>query len=102
MSSQGNGLTTAGKNQKQQGGTPLLFLDNDFASYHTMKWFQWELNVQLSTKGASQLNTTNEVGNKVKAPLIKLLATHGKDNINVFSETHRCLEVENFPKTTRE
>eukprot|EP00957_Ditylum_brightwellii_P096955 7383977-Ditylum_brightwellii.AAC.1 len=35
MSGEGNGLNTAGKSQKQQGGTPLPFLDHDFASYHT-------------------------------------------------------------------
>eukprot|EP00957_Ditylum_brightwellii_P165237 12581179-Ditylum_brightwellii.AAC.1 len=67
-----------------------------------MEWFQWKLNVQLLDKGASQLNAANKVGNKVKILLIKLLTTHGKDNINVFSETNRCLEVENFPKTAQE
>eukprot|EP00957_Ditylum_brightwellii_P171970 13093015-Ditylum_brightwellii.AAC.1 len=64
MSSGGNGLTTAGKSQKQQGSDPLSILDHDFASYHTTEWFQWELNVQLLAKGASQLNTANKVGNK--------------------------------------
>eukprot|EP00957_Ditylum_brightwellii_P001994 153769-Ditylum_brightwellii.AAC.1 len=102
MSNEGNGLTTAGKSQKQQSWDPLPFLDHDFESYHTTEWYQWELNVQLLAKGASQLIATNEVGNKVKALLIKLLDTHGKGNINVFSETHQHLEVENFPKTTRE
>eukprot|EP00957_Ditylum_brightwellii_P092486 7042716-Ditylum_brightwellii.AAC.1 len=29
-------------------------------------------------------------------------STHGKDNINVFSKSHRLLEVENFPKTAQE
>eukprot|EP00957_Ditylum_brightwellii_P013071 987204-Ditylum_brightwellii.AAC.1 len=53
-------------------------------------------------KGASQLNRANEVGNKVTSLLIKLLAVHGKGNINVFSETHCCLEVENFSKNTKE
>eukprot|EP00957_Ditylum_brightwellii_P030406 2302641-Ditylum_brightwellii.AAC.1 len=82
MSGEGNGPTTDGKSQKQQGSAPLPFLDHDFASYHTTEWFQWKLNVRLLAKGASQLNAANEVGNKVKALLIKLLATHGKDNIN--------------------
>eukprot|EP00957_Ditylum_brightwellii_P016801 1264590-Ditylum_brightwellii.AAC.1 len=101
-SSEGNGLTTTGKSQKQQGSAPLPFFDHDFASYHTTEWFRWELNVQLLAKGASQLHAANEVRNKFKALLIKLLATHGKDTINVFSETHCRLEVENFPKTARE
>eukprot|EP00957_Ditylum_brightwellii_P051510 3904943-Ditylum_brightwellii.AAC.1 len=64
MSGEGNVPNTTGKSQKQQGGDPLLFLDHDFASYHTTKWFQWELNVQLLAKGASQLNAANEIGNK--------------------------------------
>eukprot|EP00957_Ditylum_brightwellii_P031978 2424446-Ditylum_brightwellii.AAC.1 len=64
-----------------------------------MEWFQWELNVQLLAKGASQHNAANEVGNKVKSLLIKLIVTHGNDNINVFSNTRHRLEVENFPKT---
>eukprot|EP00957_Ditylum_brightwellii_P110115 8397945-Ditylum_brightwellii.AAC.1 len=98
MSGEGNWPTTAGKSQKQHRGAPLPFLDHDFVSYHTTEWFQWELNVQLLVKGASQLNTANKVGNKVKALLIKLLTIHDKDNINVFSKTHHCLEVENFPK----
>eukprot|EP00957_Ditylum_brightwellii_P205558 15344394-Ditylum_brightwellii.AAC.1 len=98
MSGEGNGPNTADKSQKQQGVAPLLFLDHDFAPYHTTEWFQWELNVQLLAKGASQLNAANKVGNKVKALLLKLLATCSKDNINVFSETRHCLEVENFPK----
>eukprot|EP00957_Ditylum_brightwellii_P080549 6127357-Ditylum_brightwellii.AAC.1 len=67
-----------------------------------MEWFQWELNVQLLAKGVSQLNAANKVGNKFKALLIKLLAIHGKDNINVFSKTCCCLEVENFSKRARE
>eukprot|EP00957_Ditylum_brightwellii_P163282 12432989-Ditylum_brightwellii.AAC.1 len=64
MSGEGNGPNTAGKSQKQQSGAPLLFLDHDFASYHTMEWFQWEFNVQLLAKGTSQLNAANKVGNK--------------------------------------
>eukprot|EP00957_Ditylum_brightwellii_P000856 67957-Ditylum_brightwellii.AAC.1 len=61
MSGEGNGPNTAGKSQKQQCGAPLTFLDHGFASYHTAKWFQWELNVQLLAKGASQLNAANKV-----------------------------------------
>eukprot|EP00957_Ditylum_brightwellii_P143182 10909883-Ditylum_brightwellii.AAC.1 len=64
MSDEGNRLTFAGKSQKQQGGAPLPFLDHDFASYHTSEWFQWEINVQLLVKGASQLNAVNKVRNK--------------------------------------
>eukprot|EP00957_Ditylum_brightwellii_P020875 1574546-Ditylum_brightwellii.AAC.1 len=60
MSSKDNGPTTAGKSQKQQGGAPLPLLDHDFAPYHTTEWFQWELDVQLLAKGASQLNANNK------------------------------------------
>eukprot|EP00957_Ditylum_brightwellii_P149019 11346410-Ditylum_brightwellii.AAC.1 len=76
MSGECNGSNTAGKSQKQQGSASLLFLDHDFLPYHTTEWFQWELNVQLLAKGASQLNPANKVGNNVKALLIKLLAIH--------------------------
>eukprot|EP00957_Ditylum_brightwellii_P181840 13852725-Ditylum_brightwellii.AAC.1 len=102
MSDESNGPNTTGKSQKQQGSAPLPFLDHNFALYHTTEWFQWELNLQLMAKGASQLNTANKVGNKVKALIIALLVTHSKDNINVFSETRCCLEVENFPKIDQE
>eukprot|EP00957_Ditylum_brightwellii_P038643 2921181-Ditylum_brightwellii.AAC.1 len=64
MSSEGNGPTTTDKSQKQQSVAPLPFLDHDSASYHTTEWFQWELNVQLLAKEASQLNAANEVENK--------------------------------------
>eukprot|EP00957_Ditylum_brightwellii_P205130 15342411-Ditylum_brightwellii.AAC.1 len=39
---------------------------------------------------------------KVKSLLVKLYAAHGKDMINIFSETKRCLEVEMFPKMAKE
>ena len=47
MSGEGNGPNTTGESQKQQISAPLLFLDHDFAPYHTTEWFPWELNVQL-------------------------------------------------------
>eukprot|EP00957_Ditylum_brightwellii_P181450 13821551-Ditylum_brightwellii.AAC.1 len=65
MSGEGNGPNTAGKSQKQQGSAPLLFLDHDFASYHTTEWIQWELNVQLLAKGAPQLNAANKLETKL-------------------------------------
>eukprot|EP00957_Ditylum_brightwellii_P100637 7670656-Ditylum_brightwellii.AAC.1 len=67
-----------------------------------MEWYQWEINVKLKATGATQLNSVNTVGPKIKAFLVKLFATHGKENINVFSENHRLLEVENFPAAAKE
>eukprot|EP00957_Ditylum_brightwellii_P079643 6056117-Ditylum_brightwellii.AAC.1 len=87
MSRYDNEPNTDDKHLKQQGGSPLPFLDHDFKAYHTTEWYQWELNVQMLTKGATQLNAANNVGTKVKALLIKLLAVHCKDNLNVFAET---------------
>eukprot|EP00957_Ditylum_brightwellii_P189057 14391955-Ditylum_brightwellii.AAC.1 len=78
----GNGSNTGSNKPKQQGGSLLPFLDHDFKAYHTTEWCKWELNVQMLAKGATQLNAANEVGMKTKALLIKLLAVHGKDNIN--------------------
>eukprot|EP00957_Ditylum_brightwellii_P026808 2027256-Ditylum_brightwellii.AAC.1 len=75
---------------------------NDFKAYHTTDWYQWELNIQMLTKGAIQLNAANNAVTNTKALLIKLLAVHGKDNINVFAKTKRRLEVENFPKDIKE
>eukprot|EP00957_Ditylum_brightwellii_P132493 10103828-Ditylum_brightwellii.AAC.1 len=60
------------QDKKYQGGKALLFLDHDFTYYHTTEWYQWEVNVQLLAKGATQLNLANDVGGKVKALLVKL------------------------------
>eukprot|EP00957_Ditylum_brightwellii_P149326 11372604-Ditylum_brightwellii.AAC.1 len=87
---------------KQQGSSLLPFLDHDFNVYHTTKWYRWELNIQMLAKGETQLNAANDIGMKTKALLIKLPAAHGKDNMNVFAETKQYLEIENFPKGTKE
>eukprot|EP00957_Ditylum_brightwellii_P162144 12345264-Ditylum_brightwellii.AAC.1 len=86
MSGVGNEPSTADCCLKQQGGTLLPFLNHDFKSYHNTEVYQWELKVQLKVTGATQLNSANTVGPKVKAFLVRLFATHGKENINVFSE----------------
>eukprot|EP00957_Ditylum_brightwellii_P127142 9694054-Ditylum_brightwellii.AAC.1 len=101
MSRDGNEPNTSKKYLKQQGGSPLPFLDHDFKAYHTIEWYQWGLKVQMLAKGTTQLNAANNVGTKAKAHLIKLLAIHGKDNNDVFAETKQCLEVENFRKGTK-
>eukprot|EP00957_Ditylum_brightwellii_P107162 8175653-Ditylum_brightwellii.AAC.1 len=56
----------------------------------------------MLAKGATQLNAANDIGTKTKALLIKLVAVHGRDNINVFAKTRRRLEIENFPKGAKE
>eukprot|EP00957_Ditylum_brightwellii_P142052 10822761-Ditylum_brightwellii.AAC.1 len=94
--------TLVSNRPKQQEGSLLPFLDHDFKAYHTTEWYQWELNGQMLAKGATQFNAANGVGTKTKALLIKLLSMHGKDNINVFVKTRRCLDIENFPKGTTE
>eukprot|EP00957_Ditylum_brightwellii_P064403 4888038-Ditylum_brightwellii.AAC.1 len=102
MSRDGNEPNTGSDKPKQQGGSLLPFLDHYFKAYHITEWYLWELNVQMLAKGATHLNAANDVGMKAKALLIKLLAVHGKDNINVFTETKQNLEIENFPKGTKE
>eukprot|EP00957_Ditylum_brightwellii_P172188 13108073-Ditylum_brightwellii.AAC.1 len=102
MSGDGNAPSTKNGPLKQQGGCQLPFLDHDFTSHHSTEWYQWEINVQLKATGATQLNSANTVGPKIKAFLIKLFATHDKENVNAFSENHRCLEVENFPAATKD
>eukprot|EP00957_Ditylum_brightwellii_P071893 5464084-Ditylum_brightwellii.AAC.1 len=102
MSRDGNEPITGDEWPKYQGGSLLPILDHDFKACHTTEWYQWELNVQMLAKGTMQINAANNTGTKAKALLIKLLAVHGKDNINVFAETKRHLEVENFPKGTKE
>eukprot|EP00957_Ditylum_brightwellii_P179459 13670918-Ditylum_brightwellii.AAC.1 len=77
-------------------------MDHDFKAYYTTEWYQWELNVQMVAKGAIQINAANSVGTKTKALPLKLLAVHGKDNINVFAETKQHLGIENFPKGAKE
>eukprot|EP00957_Ditylum_brightwellii_P029519 2230705-Ditylum_brightwellii.AAC.1 len=56
-----NEPNTSSNQPKQQGGSPLPFLDHHFKTYHTTGWCQWELNVQMLAKGATQLNATNNV-----------------------------------------
>eukprot|EP00957_Ditylum_brightwellii_P011758 887476-Ditylum_brightwellii.AAC.1 len=72
------------QDKKYQGGKAILFSYHDFIGYHTTEWYQCEVNAQLLAKGATQLNLENEIGQKVKALLIKLYAGHGKDMINFF------------------
>eukprot|EP00957_Ditylum_brightwellii_P165828 12625445-Ditylum_brightwellii.AAC.1 len=67
---------------KQQGRHLLPFLNHDFTSYHNTEWYQWEINVQLKATGATQLDSANTVGPKIKAFLVELFAMNGKENIN--------------------
>eukprot|EP00957_Ditylum_brightwellii_P200648 15296031-Ditylum_brightwellii.AAC.1 len=101
MSTANNGPANNNEQCKQQGGKPLLFLDHDFNSCTNTEWYQWELTVQMLAKEAAQMNSANDVKTKFKAFLVKLLATH-KDTINVFMENKQHLEVETFPKGTKE
>eukprot|EP00957_Ditylum_brightwellii_P075318 5723071-Ditylum_brightwellii.AAC.1 len=92
MSRDGNAPSLDNSPLKQQGGHLLPFLNHDFTSYHSTEWYQWEINIQLKATGATQLNSANIVGPKIKAFFVKLFAMHGKENINVFSENRRRLE----------
>eukprot|EP00957_Ditylum_brightwellii_P021885 1650375-Ditylum_brightwellii.AAC.1 len=60
----GNETLPVSSASKQQGGAPLLFLDHGSCGYHNTEWFQWEIDVHLFAKGATQLNLANKVGNK--------------------------------------
>eukprot|EP00957_Ditylum_brightwellii_P133500 10177848-Ditylum_brightwellii.AAC.1 len=82
MSRDGNAPSTNNGPPKQQGWTSLPFLDHDFKSYHNKEWYQWELNIQLKATGATQSNSANTMGPKIKECLVKLFSTHGKENIN--------------------
>eukprot|EP00957_Ditylum_brightwellii_P100641 7670996-Ditylum_brightwellii.AAC.1 len=52
---------TSSNKPKQQGGSPLPFLDHAFKAYHTTEWYQWELNIQMLAKDATLLNAANDV-----------------------------------------
>eukprot|EP00957_Ditylum_brightwellii_P177489 13518618-Ditylum_brightwellii.AAC.1 len=97
-----NALDNSGLQQKQQDSAALPFLDHDFWNYHNSEWYQWEITVQLRTTGATQLSSANTVGPKIKALLVKLFTMHRKDNVNIFSENRRQLEVETFPTNAQE
>eukprot|EP00957_Ditylum_brightwellii_P112473 8575233-Ditylum_brightwellii.AAC.1 len=86
MADSGKEKAAAFHDTKYQGGKALPFLDHDFTSYHTTEWCQWEVNIQLLAKGATQLNSANDIGGKVKALLLKLYAAHRKDVINIFQK----------------
>eukprot|EP00957_Ditylum_brightwellii_P119298 9101403-Ditylum_brightwellii.AAC.1 len=102
MSRDGNAPTPDDGPLKQQGRRPLSFLDHDFTSYHNTVWYQWKINVQLEATSATRLNSANTVGPKIKTFLVKLFTMHGKENINIFSENCRHLEVENFPAAAKD
>eukprot|EP00957_Ditylum_brightwellii_P085959 6539904-Ditylum_brightwellii.AAC.1 len=102
MAGSGKENAVSFQDKKYQGRKTLLFLDHDFTGYHTIEWYQWEVNVQLLAKGASQLNLANGIVGKVKALLVKLYAVHRIYMINIFSENKRQLKVENFPKAAKE
>eukprot|EP00957_Ditylum_brightwellii_P037589 2843148-Ditylum_brightwellii.AAC.1 len=90
------------QDKKYQGGKVLPFLYHDFTGYHSMEWYQWEVNIQLLAKGTTQLNLANDVGGEVKSLLVKHYMTHGKDMINIFSESKQQFEVETFPKAAKD
>eukprot|EP00957_Ditylum_brightwellii_P174271 13267933-Ditylum_brightwellii.AAC.1 len=73
MGGDGNEPNSSSNQHKQQGGSLLPFLDHDFKAYHITEWYQWELNVQMLAKGATQLNAATDIGTKAKVLLIKLL-----------------------------
>eukprot|EP00957_Ditylum_brightwellii_P168219 12807061-Ditylum_brightwellii.AAC.1 len=52
------------QDKKHQGGKALPFLDHVFTGYHTMEWYQWEVNAQLLAKGATQLSSANDIRGK--------------------------------------
>ena len=87
MADSGKENAVSYQDKKYQGGKTLPFLDHDFTGYHSTKWYQWEVNIQLLAKGATQLYLTNVIEGKVKALLIKLYTAQGKDTINIFQKT---------------
>eukprot|EP00957_Ditylum_brightwellii_P048509 3681297-Ditylum_brightwellii.AAC.1 len=54
---------------KYKGGKAPPFLGHEFNGYHTTEWYQWEVNIQLLAKCATQLNLANDIGGKVKSLL---------------------------------
>eukprot|EP00957_Ditylum_brightwellii_P180514 13750264-Ditylum_brightwellii.AAC.1 len=87
--------------KKYQGGKALPCLNHNFTGYHITERYNWEVNVQLVAKGATQLNSANDVGRKVKALIVKLYAAYEKDTINIFSGDKRQLKVKNFLKSAK-
>eukprot|EP00957_Ditylum_brightwellii_P060142 4567179-Ditylum_brightwellii.AAC.1 len=86
---------------KYQGGKALPFLGHDFTGYHTMEWYQWEVNIQLLTKGAIQLNSANDIGGEVKALIVKLYTVHKKDTIRFFFRKQETTRSQKFPEISK-
>eukprot|EP00957_Ditylum_brightwellii_P107701 8216954-Ditylum_brightwellii.AAC.1 len=57
--------------------------------------------VQLSAQGATSNCSVNEIGNKVKHLLLKLVKIHGDNTSTVYSEKEKRLKVATFPNNAK-
>eukprot|EP00957_Ditylum_brightwellii_P007625 576751-Ditylum_brightwellii.AAC.1 len=54
-----------------------------------MEWYQWEVNIQLLAKGATQLSLANDVVGKVKS----LLKTNNNSKYRMSQKQQRMLKT---------
>eukprot|EP00957_Ditylum_brightwellii_P136674 10422536-Ditylum_brightwellii.AAC.1 len=80
-----------------QNCVALLVLDPKLNGYEITELYQWEMCIQLSAQGATSNYPVNEIGNKVKHSLLKLVKIHGNNTFTVYSEKEKHLKVATFP-----
>ena len=84
-----------------QNGVALLVLDLKLNGYKVTELYQWAMCIQLSVQGATSNCPMNEIGNKAKHLLLKLVKTHGNNTFTVYSEKEKHLKVATFPNNTK-
>eukprot|EP00957_Ditylum_brightwellii_P126424 9637096-Ditylum_brightwellii.AAC.1 len=85
-----------------QNDIALLVLDPKLEGYEISNLYQWEICVQLSTRGASINMPVSKFGNKVKHLLLKLEEICGKNAFTAHSKKEKRIQVETFPMTANE
>eukprot|EP00957_Ditylum_brightwellii_P194224 14792433-Ditylum_brightwellii.AAC.1 len=84
-----------------QNGVALLVLDPKLNEYEITELYQWEMCIQLSAQGATSNYPVNEIENKVKHLLLKLVETHSNNTFMVYSEEEKRLKVATFPNDAK-
>eukprot|EP00957_Ditylum_brightwellii_P140419 10699013-Ditylum_brightwellii.AAC.1 len=72
--------------QNHQNGKLLPVLDPQIKGYDPVELHQWEMCVQVLSRGASTKHPTCDVRDKLKSLGIKLQEAHGKEKFSLFTE----------------
>ena len=76
-------------------------MDLKLNGYEVTELYQWAMCIQLSARGATSKGPVNEIVNKTKHLLLKLVKTHGNNTFTVYSEKEKHLKVATFPNNAK-